>query len=1045
MLYEQSMKPFSEEVFLNPPSDYRGTPFWSWNTMMTKEIIEKQIREFKRMGMGGFHAHVRVGLKNQYLCDEFMSLIAFANEKAKENGMLCWLYDEDRYSSGIAGGKVTQTVFYRARWLKLSTREDENMLPSYEEFRKKEQQNEKVPGCYLCSYDIVIRDRYLEKASVIGKDAEAEGTKWHLYLELAKETPWCNNQTYVDTMKKEAVASFIDITHERYAGTVGNDFGASVPAIFTDEPHINGLRLPGKADGHDDILLAYTEALPDAYGTAAGKTFFEAVPYIVWNGRGEDALMFRYHYYHTLSLMFSGAYCGQIGKWCENHNLLSTGHLLGEDSVRGSASIVGDPMLCYRAFQLPGIDNLCDNRDFSAAKTASSIARQYGKPGVLSEMYGVTQWDFDFKGYKTAGDWQAALGITVRVPHLAWASMNGEAKRDYPAAIGWQSPWYKDFFYIENHFARVNYCLTRGKALTHAAILHTCESFWLMNGPADQSGDIKKQMEDEFQDISLWLLTGGIDFDYLAESSIAEDHTGAEGKCFRCGNTEYGVIIVPSCVTLRETTVTKLNKFAACGGTVIFMGELPLYADCKKSALLDELIGKAEHLPLSRHRLLERMNEWREVDILENGQKRTRHLLHQYRADGDERWLFIAQAYNDMRARQEEVWYRRPLHTPEHLEIRVKGIWRVSVYDTVNGGTYDLQSKIQNGQTVICYDLYAQDSLMLRLRPMGNAPENVCAPHRNEYADCASTLEEPFAYRTDEPNVLVLDRFAFGLDGKQYHAPEEILKLDNILRRHLGWPMRCESLAQPYVRVKEEKREHVLYLKAEFSSEIVLKGCCLALEEAAYCTGTLNGTPIDMTPAGFYVDEALTKVMLPDIIPGVNVLELAMAYGDCTNPERMYILGEFGVRKCASRTCITEKPEKLYWGDYTQQGYPFYTGNMTYSVRLPDAAGSRRSVTVQLPRFSGAAVKARLNGGGEQMLAFAPGKARFENLKEKDNTLEITCLGNRYNGFGQLHMIGDDTVWLGPESWRTEGASWTDDYIVKTMGVLSAPLTDMCD
>ena len=152
---------------------------------------------------------------------------------------------------------------------------------------------------------------------------------------------------------------------------------------------------------------------------------------------------------------------------------MSTGHLLGEDSVRGQASCVGDAMRCYRESQLPGIDNLCDNRDFFAAKQATSIARQYGKAGILSEMYGVTQWDFDFKGYKLAGDWQAALGITVRVPHLAWASMNGEAKRDYPAAIGWQSPWYKDFSYIENHYARLNYCLTRGKAIVHVGVMHT--------------------------------------------------------------------------------------------------------------------------------------------------------------------------------------------------------------------------------------------------------------------------------------------------------------------------------------------------------------------------------------------------------------------------------------------------------------------------------------------------------------------------------------------------------------------------------------------
>ena len=61
-------------------------------------------------------------------------------------------------------------------------------------------------------------------------------------------------------------------------------------------------------------------------------------------------------------------------------------------------------------------------------------------------------------------------------------------------------------------------------------------------------------------------------------------------------------------------------------------------------------------------------------------------------------------------------------------------------------------------------------------------------------------------------------------------------------------------------------------------------------------------------------------------------------------------------------------------------------------------------------------------------------------INEKENVLQITCLGNRYNGFGQLHMMGDDLSWVGPNSWRTEGTSWTDTYQVKPMGILSAPL-----
>ena len=1044
MLYRQSALPFSQEYFDRPPCEYRGAPFWSWNTRMTREMIERQILEFKRMGMGGFHVHVRTGLKNEYLSDEFMELIRFCNEKAKENGMLCWLYDEDRYSSGLAGGKVTKNIPYRARWLKLSVSKDKDMLPSFEEFDMRQRRNEKVKGCWLRTYDIVLKDGFIEKARLIDADTMPEGTKWHLYLTLAEESAWCNYQTYVDTLKAEAIKSFIDITHERYLASVGSDFGLSIPAIFTDEPHINGLRLPSRASGRDDICLPYTEELPAFFGTSEGKDLFEAIPYIIWNRRGENACPERYHYYDTLSKLFAKAYCGQIGNWCVSHGLMSTGHLLGEDSVRGQAAAVGDAMRCYREFQLPGIDNLCDNRDFSAAKQATSIARQYGKVGVLSEMYGVTQWDFDFKGYKMAGDWQAALGITVRVPHLAWASMNGEAKRDYPAAIGWQSPWYKDFSYIENHFARLNYCLTRGKAIVHVGVLHPVESFWLLNCAADQSEDIKKQLEDDFQNISEWLLTGGIDFDYVAESSLA-DESGADsdGK-LHCGTMNYEVMLIPSAINLRAVTLEKLTLFAQSGGKLIFVGDLPRFVECRPSTALDKLITESEHLNVSRRALLERLNSWREIDIIEDGKKRTKNLLHQLRADGQERWLFIAQAFNDMRARQEEVWYRRPLHAPQHLTVKIKGHWNVTACDTVNNKTTPLPSVAFGGFTTVQYDLYGNDSLLLRLSPAEECRVSEPPSDRKDLNLKKHALPEPFAYETDEPNVLLLDFFEFALDGGAFEPAQEILKIDNILRERLKWPKRCEALAQPYIRFSEEKRDHILHLRTKFDSEVELTGCFLALEGAAFCKGTLNGQPIDMTPRGFYVDAAIEKVCLPVIRRGENELHLTMRYGDCSDPERMYILGDFGVKVAGARASVLPQPALLGWGNYALQGFPFYTGNMTYLVRLPkesDCQGHGDTI-LQVPYYAGAAVKARLNDEEEKMLAFLPNKGSFARKRAAENVFRITLLGNRYNGFGQLHMIGDDLVWQGPDSWRTTGTSWTDTYQLKPMGILTAPLIE---
>ena len=63
MLYEKNReKMLSDELFKNPTCEYRGTPFWAWNGKLDKETLLEQIGIMKKMGMGGFHMHVRTGM-----------------------------------------------------------------------------------------------------------------------------------------------------------------------------------------------------------------------------------------------------------------------------------------------------------------------------------------------------------------------------------------------------------------------------------------------------------------------------------------------------------------------------------------------------------------------------------------------------------------------------------------------------------------------------------------------------------------------------------------------------------------------------------------------------------------------------------------------------------------------------------------------------------------------------------------------------------------------------------------------------------------------
>ena len=60
---------------------------------------------------------IGVGLATPYLSDEWMGCIAACIDEAKQLGMEAWLYDEDRWPSGAAGGLVTKEERFRQRGL----------------------------------------------------------------------------------------------------------------------------------------------------------------------------------------------------------------------------------------------------------------------------------------------------------------------------------------------------------------------------------------------------------------------------------------------------------------------------------------------------------------------------------------------------------------------------------------------------------------------------------------------------------------------------------------------------------------------------------------------------------------------------------------------------------------------------------------------------------------------------------------------------------------------------------------------------------------
>lgn len=1018
MLYQKnSAVKLDPALFQNPTAEYRAAPFWGWNCKLNKAHLQWQMETMKQMGMGGAHIHPRAGLATPYLGAEYMEAVKACVEKAKQENMLLWLYDEDRAPSGAAGGLATKEKRYRARHLLLTAKPLSGASFSTD------------PGetdRFLACYDVQLNEEgRLQAYRQIGIEEPAAGDKWYAYLQLEPDNPWYNNQAYLNTLDKKAVDHFIQVTYDAYAKAVSEEFGKTVPAIFTDEPQFAHKKTFYSPFDKGDVTIAWTDDLPETYQTAyPGEDLMASLPELFWEPSDGVPSLVRYHYHDHVCDRFNEAFTDNIGAWCEAHGIALTGHLEQEPELLGQTKIMGEAMRGYRKFELPGIDVLCSRFEYTTAKQAQSVTHQYGREGMLSELYGVASWDYDFRSYKLHGDWQAALGVSIRVQHLALASMEGVAKRDYPAPISYQSPWWKKHAWLEDHFARVASAMTRGKPLVKVGVVHPVESCWLNWGNLEQTGPKRDAMEENFQNITQWLLFGGVDFDFISEKLLPEQCTAC-GAPLRVGRMAYDAIVVPNCQTLRASTLERLEAFQKAGGRLIFTGEIPSLIDGIPDNRGAALAAQAMQVPFTRGAILEALQPVRLVELRNQTGSYTNNLVHQIRQDGDGRWLFLAHGRNP-----EKI----DLPQSQDVTIRLQGIWKPTLYDTQTGEIKTVPYTHDRGATVLLQRMYSFDSLLLRLEPTEVSTGALRLPVNNDGVE--KVLPETVPFTLDEPNVLLLDQAEYALDDGPWQPKEEILRLDGKCREALGWLPRMVDIPQPWVYA-DAKLDHVIHLRWRIHSRIPYEHPVLAIERPDQLQLRLNGKPVEIKVNGYYADKAIRTLPLPPLQVGENILEADVQIGINWGVEWAYILGDFGVECHGRKAEIVQAPTELAFGDITSQGLPFYGGNITYHIPFTSQGGQ---LTVRSPQYRGGLQMAQLDDGKELPLTYAPCKAELGAVPAGDHTLHLTLYGHRRNSFGPVHTTDLASKRHSPLSWFTTGDNWSYDYCLVPEGIMTTPM-----
>lgn len=865
-------------LFQNPSNEYRGKPFWSWNGDLNAEELKRQIHIFQDMGMGGFFMHSRVGLKTPYLGSEWFSLINACTAEAKKTGMEAWLYDEDRWPSGTAGGKVTVKKENRMKFLLMHADE---AVP------------ENAQVVYTCGCEL---------DGINFREGSNQNKLWFEIVEFPKDN-FYNGYTYADTLKKETTEEYIQATHQRYQESCGGELGKGIRGIFTDEPHRGQLMCKAMYGG---LCVPYTEKLFEAFEELWGYSLKERLPELFLRKNGEPVSPVKWHYLEPLQKMFLDHFITPIHEYCAGAGLKLTGHMLHEDSLSAQTIMHGSVMRAYEHMDVPGVDVLGqDNDNYCIVKQLSSAAHQLNKKWMLSELYGCTGWRMNFEGHKNVGDWQALMGINLRCHHLSWYTMKGEGKRDYPASIFHQSAWYRDYPYVEDYFSRIGVFLSQGEAVRDCLVISPVESVWCQVYAGfsvwlEALDPSIKRLEEHYKTLYQMLLANNVAFDFADEEMLARLY-GFDGAALRVGAAKYKKVIVSGMLTMRHTTADILNAFAERGGEVIVLGELPEYID----AVRKDVALNARIMPFCRER----------VSTLKSGviSAENDKIFAEIRRDKDTYYIMLL-----------NIDRNNPVKTA--VRLGVPGY--IENWSARSGARY-----AQGDISVLDFEPGEEKLFVI-------TPEEHSLPRWKSYAYKREIpLKKIDAYALSEKNICVMDQANSWIDGERI-GETDVLQIDRRLREKYHLPYRGGDMLQPwFVAEKELRPLGKLRLEYEFNAAY-LCDMAVAAELEREMQVLVNGVPIEKT-GETWIDICFDVLAIPKELlrKGRNVIALVYDFYEDSDVEAVYLLGDFGVRLSGAEKTITSLPEQIGFGDLKDFGLPFYSGEITYKFKTDAEEG----------------------------------------------------------------------------------------------------------
>lgn len=499
-------------------------------------VARAGMQHYRQRGLGGIVCNVAF---TDYLkSEQNWDTLARAVQACRELGLVVWIYDEQGYPSGAAGGLVLK----------------EN--PAYEATE--------------LAYDATRDDPFVIRPA---------------YEHTHAGNNYYAARRYVNLLDDRAIGCFIDKTHEAYWKRLKPFFGNTIQAMFTDEPSliaVNIGQIPEDARKKVPVVdpmdpqvkplprVPWCDDLADCYRQRFAEDLLSRRRSLFLGDTVEDRRV-RRQFWSLVADLVAQRYFGALAKWCQSHHVASSGHSLWEEAVLHHVPLEGNGLKVLGRMHVPGLDVLSSDPEtvihggWLTAALPASAARLHGRRRVMTEVSDFSQ-KMAGRGPASLADmqataaWQAAWGVTDFTLYYGIGDRSADEYRAYGDFVG-----------------RLNALLKQASPQADVLLYYPIYDLWAEYLPVAEPLRLTSQtpraqrLVGSFQRLGQTLQRSQIPFTLIDHENLAQARVQSDGSLL-IARGRYRAIVLPEGVELPDEAGAVVERFAERGGRVLCDG-----------------------------------------------------------------------------------------------------------------------------------------------------------------------------------------------------------------------------------------------------------------------------------------------------------------------------------------------------------------------------------------------------------------------------------------------------------------------------------------